>query len=344
MRNQLVCRQCGQPIEGQYITALNAVWHPEHFLCAACHQPIGDESFNVQDGQPYHPRCYIERVAPRCAYCGKPLTGRYIQAEGKNYHPDCYRDHVVARCAYCNAPLTGEYLVDAWGTKFCKRHKQEFPACEFCGRLIPPAQQERGDPRALQSERCPVCRSRAIESMSQARPLFDEVARWARTQLPDFNNASLKLELCDRATLARYMQGKGGVHGSEPHTLGVTLSTTHTLNGREVRTEVNGIAVLQGLPVPLFQGTLAHELGHAWLVMQGIKGLPPWAEEGFCEVLAFRYYTHLNTPESRYYAESIERNPHPIYGEGFRRVRATMDRMGFVNYVTTLRATKRPPA
>ena len=163
--------------------------------------------------------------------------------------------------------------------------------------------------------------------------------------MPAFENASsLKLELCDRATLARYMQGRGGAQGSEPHTLGVTLSTMHTINGREVDTEVNGIAVLQGLPTPLFQGTLAHELGHAWLVMQGIKGLPPWSEEGLCELLAYRYYTQLNTPEGRYYAENIERNPNPVYGNGFRRVRAIADRVGFLNYMTILRTTKRPPA
>jgi LIM domain/Protein DA1 len=345
--NRLVCQQCGKPILGQYITALNAAWHPEHFLCAACHRPIADNRFNVKDDQPYHPQCYVERVAPRCASCGQPLTGRYVQAEGKSYHPDCYRDHVVPRCAYCNEPLVGEYLVDAWGTKCCKRHKQEYPTCEFCGRLIPPSQQERahaGYPRAIQSVRCPVCRSRAVESLSQARPLFAAVAQWAGTQLPAFNGAVLSLELCDRATLARHMLGRGGAQGGEPHTLGVTLSTTHTLNGREVRTEVNGIALLQGLPTPLFQGTLAHELGHAWLVMQGIKGLPQWSEEGLCELLAHRYYTHVNSPESRYYAESIERNPNPIYGDGFRRVRDTCARLGFTNYVTALRETKRPPA
>jgi hypothetical protein len=345
--NQPICQQCGQPILGQYITALNAVWHPEHFLCAACHRPIGDSSYNVQDGRPYHTQCFIERFAPRCAWCGKPLSGRYLQAEGKSYHPECYREHVVPRCAYCDAPLTGEYLVDAWGTKFCKRHQQEFPACEFCGRLIPPAQQEKvvpGDPRAPQSVRCPICRSRAIENMAQARPLFDEVARWAETQLPAFAGASLRLELVDRATLTRYMRGMSASQTSEPHTLGVTLSTTHTLNGREVRTEVNGIAVLRGLPTPLFQGTVAHELGHAWLVMQGIKGLPPWAEEGFCEMLSYRYYSYLHTPESRHYAGNIERNPNPVYGDGFRRVRATIDRLGFQNYVTALSSTKRLPA
>src|SRR5258707_8277252 len=42
-----ICKQCGQPIWEGYVTALGATWHPEHFLCAACHQPIGSARFNL---------------------------------------------------------------------------------------------------------------------------------------------------------------------------------------------------------------------------------------------------------------------------------------------------------
>ena len=58
---------------------------------------------------------------------------------------------------------------------------------------------------------------------------------------------------------------------------------------------VNGIAVLQGLPAVLFQGVTAHELGHVWLIVHGIQDLPNWAEEGFCELLSYRYYTEMAT-------------------------------------------------
>jgi hypothetical protein len=86
-----------------------------------------------------------------------------------------------------------------------------------------------------------------------------------------------------------------------------------------------------------------HELGHVWLVVHEVKGLPLWAEEGFCELLAHRYYTQLNTEESRYYAQGIEKNPDSVYGSGFRRVRAIADRMGFQRFVDTLQKTKRLP-
>ena len=40
---------------------------------------------------------------------------------------------------------------------------------------------------------------------------------------------------------------------------------------------------------------------------------------------------------------NIEKNPDPVYGEGFRRVRAIAERMGFQKFVEMLRTTKRMP-
>lgn len=306
MSSQPICKQCGQPIWGEYLSAPGATWHPAHFLCAACHRPIDTASFNIHEGRAYHPACYLQQAAPRCAYC--------------------------------NAPLTGEYLVDAWGTKFCKRHKNEYLTCSFCGRLIPPEQQERGV-QNIDSVRCPICRASAIETILQAQPIFARLKQWVSSQRLTYNNLPLTLELCNRARLAQYMHTRG-----EPHALGVTMSTAHTLNGQDLRTEVNGIAILHGLPSTLFQGVTIHELGHVWLIAHGIKGLPTWAEEGFCDLLSYRYYIQLDTPESCYHAASIERNPHPIYGDGFRRVRTIADRVGFERLVETLLRAKQLPS
>ncbi len=300
-----ICKQCGQPIWGSYLTTLGATWHPEHFLCTACHKPIGNTRFQLYEEAPYHSECYSQQVAPRCAYCGKPLTS--------------------------------EYLVDYWGTKFCKEHKGQFPTCSFCGRLVPPQQQE-NPVRSDGSVRCPICRESAIETASQAQPIFSQLIRWVNSQGLIYNNLPLSLELCDRPRLAELLKGR-----VRADSLGVTMGTTHTQNGQAVRTEVNGVAVLQGLPSTLFQGVTIHELGHVWLIVHDVNGLPSWAEEGFCELLTYRYYTQLNTPESLYHAEGIERNPNPVYGDGFRRVRAIADGVGFQRFVETLRTTRRLP-
>jgi hypothetical protein len=309
MLYQPTCKQCKQPIWGNYIDALGANWHPEHFLCAACHKPIRDASFNLHEGMPYHPECYRQQVAPRCAYCGKPLMS--------------------------------EYLVDHWGTMFCKEHQGRYPTCAYCGRLVPSQQQEQGV-KSGESIRCPICRASAIETVDQARPLFARLIQWVNSQGLVYSNLHLSLELVDRQKLERLITGRPGT--AVIHSQGVTLSTTHSLNGKVTRTEVNGIAVLEGMPAMTFQGVTVHELGHVWLVVHDVKDLPLWAEEGFCELLAHRYYTQLNTAESRYHAQGIEKNPDSVYGAGYRHVRAISDHMGFQRFVDTLQKTKRLPS
>jgi len=103
------------------------------------------------------------------------------------------------------------------------------------------------------------------------------------------------------------------------------------------------VGVLRGLPATLFQGVTVHELGHVWLIVHGIQNLPSWAEEGFCELLSYRFYTEMNTPESRHCAQAIEENPDPVYGDGFRRVRARVDASGFGRFLGILRTTKALP-
>lgn len=331
------CSYCGQPVLGRYIRALGATWHPEHFLCAGCGQPIADEKFQVAQGRPYHQACYLALQAPRCAYCGQPIAGSYTQSDGKAYHTECFREHVVPRCVYCQKPLLGKYLVDAWGNKYCPEHQAEYPHCSFCGRLIPPEQQTAGW-NAYGSERCFVCRSTAIDVIEQAQPLFQQCKQWIAGQGFRFNQLPLRLELHERAVLLGMLHGR-----AVNHPLGVTLSSTHIQNGYALSSRVEGVAVLQGMPATLFAGVVLHELGHAWLTVHDIEHLPPWAEEGFCQLISYRYYTGLNTPEARYRASSLESESDPIYGDGFRHVRALADSMGFGQFVEALRVTRRLP-
>jgi phage FluMu protein Com len=329
-----VCANCGQPVRGEYLQALGKVWHPEHFVCKGCGRPIRGQSFSVHDGAPYHAECYDQFVAPRCAHCGKPLIGKYIVHDGASYHTECYSQFVAPRCAYCGKPLVSGWVTDHWGTQYCPEHQQQYPHCEYCGRLVSPQQQEHG----AEVVRCPTCRSSAVETIEEARPLYERVKRWANSQGLTYSNLPLGLELCDRAKLAQLLRERGG-----SHSLGVTMGNTYTQDGHVIRTEVSGVAILHGLPATLFQGVTMHELGHVWLIVHRIQNLPAWAEEGFCEVLAYRYYQYLNTPEAHYHASSTEKNPDPIYGDGFRRVRALVDKHGFAHLLTTLDTTKQLP-
>lgn len=298
------CHYCGQFVYGQYIVALGATWHPEHFLCTGCGQPLGTESCMMQNGHPYHATCFHEYVALRCVYCQKPLTGKY--------------------------------MIDNWGNMFCPEHEKHYPRCSFCSRLISPQQQQEGW-LAYDSQRCPICRSTAIETAEQAQPLFGQCKQWIGQQGFRFNQLPLRLELCTRAKLVTLFQGR-----SSNHPLGVTLASTMR-HGHVVESRIEGVALLQGMPALLFMGVVLHELGHVWLTVHGIAELPLWAEEGFCQLLSHRYYASLDTPDARYHRESLERERDPIYGDGFRHVRGLSEHMGFARLVETLQRTKHLP-
>lgn len=302
MPGQPVCKGCGRPILGSYLTALDGTWHPEHFVCAACGRPIEDSRFKAHEGRPYHLDCYAREVAPRCAYCGKPLTGTY--------------------------------LVDYWGTRFCVEHQGQFPTCDFCGRLVPMADQEQG----AEVTRCRICRSSAIETAEDARPLFRQLIQWVSSQGLHYHQLPLSLELCGRAKLQEYLRERGSTHS-----LGATMSMFYTQDGRVVNSEVRGVAVLYGLPSIVFESVVIHELGHVWLIVHDAPRGAAWRDEGFCELLSYRYLRHRNTPESRYRAENMERNPDPVYGEGFRRMRALIEKQGFERFVATMEQAKRWP-
>jgi hypothetical protein len=77
--------------------------------------------------------------------------------------------------------------------------------------------------------------------------------------------------------------------------------------------------------------------------MQTVLDWPKSDEEGFCQLLAHHYYTQVDTDDSRCQARRIERNPDAIYGEGFRRLRAVADAVGFRQLVRIIVATKRLP-
>jgi paxillin len=53
-----MCASCNQPITGGSVTALGKKWHPEHFICVFCMNPLSGVSYTEQNGKPYCKTCY----------------------------------------------------------------------------------------------------------------------------------------------------------------------------------------------------------------------------------------------------------------------------------------------
>lgn len=261
----------------------------------------------------------------------------FYEHQGKPYHQQCYLKQIASRCAYCGKPLLSKYVKDSWGTKFCAEHTSEYPRCQFCGRLVP-GRNQASSTAAPHQDRCLACKTSAIETVDQARPLFARLIQWINKEGLLYNNLDLRIKLCNPSQIASIL---GDTDKSKA--LGVTLHSTYKQNSNTIRTEVNGVAVLRGMPSSLFQSVTIHELGHAWLAVHKVLKLPSWTEEGFCELLSYRYLHDAATIESKFYAARIENNPDPTYGEGFRRVRAVAAATGFRTLVETLHTSKQLP-
>lgn len=273
-------------------------------------------------GHNWHPNHFI------CRGCSRPIADESFYVAGDQpYHSDCYAQSVVKRCAYCNAPLLGSYRVDFFGTAFCPIHGAQYPTCTYCGRLVPTATHE--------GAICLHCRLTAIDSPTKAKRPVEVVRSWLANRGLLLRKGRVSLELCDRSRLDALSDGLPGAKH-----LGVTRTTMWNPFGNP-----SSVGILSGLPVLLFQGVVAHELGHAWLHENQVHGLPLKQEEGLCELLSFCFYKEAaKEAEGAYHAESIEKNPDGIYGDRFRFVYSQYLRMGLSTLVQFVKARKQLPS
>jgi hypothetical protein len=242
-------------------------------------------------------------------------------------HEACARVS-LPRCAVCAAPLEGTYLVDAWGEGYCPAHASRLPACPFCAGLMTRGGAPAGDP----TPRCERCLAAAVSTAPEARVGFDRAREWLRRQGLATSGVDLQFRLVDRQELRS---------GPQPID-GLCFGRTKAARG-PARPPAITVMIARGLPRTVYAGTCVHELGHVWLRQRGIDTLPAWDEEGFCELLSWRYFAALGTREGRYHCRGIEESAHPVYGEGFRRVRALCQQYSFPHLVNDLARHKRLP-
>ncbi|KAI6229964.1 hypothetical protein M3Y99_01118800 [Aphelenchoides fujianensis] len=114
-----MCGFCDHSLGEEAIMALQRLWHPDCFRCAACKKPIrqsfqasplsaGLIPLQVANGAAFCVQCFASSFNPKCAGCGEMLVDTCLMALEKHWHPRCFC------CSLCSKPLpNGEYfLVD----------------------------------------------------------------------------------------------------------------------------------------------------------------------------------------------------------------------------------------
>lgn len=359
-----LCSSCRQVIDpGPMVRWAGQSFHPEHFLCAGCRQPIpAGTRFQVHAGHPYHERCYVDRVAPRCQVCQNPILGRHVKLprgqahedcferelaavcascgrairageaavtqEGQTYHATCYRDRVAERCAVCNRGLVGTFLLDGWGNRFHREHA----TCEHCGRAIGDRTSQGGRIYLDGRRVCGICISTQVRNDRDAAPLIEEVrARLAGLGV-NVPAEAAPFQLVDRGQL-RALLNRAGMGAA--NVSGFTSIQTLMQGQKVVRTE-RKVFILHGMPRELFLGTVAHEFGHVWVNLLTGRKLDPAFEEGSCNYLKALVHEESADPMAVHLLEVMQKDPDPAYGQGYRRVRRLVEARGLQTWLTLL--------
>lgn len=351
------CASCREAITSNYVQYGRHVFHPQHFVCAVCRQPIGNGSFVPHQGQPYHHACYVEAVAERCGICRKPLTGQFIKKDGKSYHEGCFQENLAERCGICRKPLvgkfikkddqsyhegcyqnvlaekcdvckvgiTGQFFVDPWGNKYHAAHQKQVPNCEYCGRVISARTSSGGytynDGRSV----CGICYQSQIANDRAAKPLVagvrDRMNQWG-IEVPE---SAAPVILVDRGTLRNLLRRTG--HSAGPNVNGFTSVLTEKKGSEIVKREM-AVYILYGMPRELFEGTVAHELTHVWVNLHNGRKLDSAFEEGSCNYVKYLLHKDSDTELAPYAIKSMQQDRDPAYGQGFRRAKAYVERHG----------------
>ncbi|XP_010875317.2 PDZ and LIM domain protein 5a isoform X4 [Esox lucius] len=112
------CSRCQLKILGEVINALKQTWHVHCFLCTTCQRPIRDDTFHLEDGEPYCERDFYALFGTGCHGCEFPIEAgdKFLEALGFTWHDTCFV------CAVCCATLEGQAFFSKMDKPLCKKH------------------------------------------------------------------------------------------------------------------------------------------------------------------------------------------------------------------------------
>ncbi|KAH3762762.1 eIF-2-alpha kinase activator GCN1 [Pelomyxa schiedti] len=111
------CGGCGEPVleSEARVEAMEKIWHPAHFKCPSCKNPLADNIFYpADDGMPYCERHFYERKGLLCCVCERPInSGKRIRVGEQSYHTEHFC------CTYCKKNLLGMSYKEKSAKPYC---------------------------------------------------------------------------------------------------------------------------------------------------------------------------------------------------------------------------------
>ncbi|XP_054467334.1 PDZ and LIM domain protein 5a [Anoplopoma fimbria] len=112
------CSRCQAKILGEVINALKQTWHVYCFLCASCQQPIRNNTFHLEEGEPYCEQDFYSMFGTCCHGCEFPIEAgdKFLEALGYIWHDTCFV------CTVCCTTLEGKTFFSKKDKPLCKKH------------------------------------------------------------------------------------------------------------------------------------------------------------------------------------------------------------------------------
>jgi hypothetical protein len=331
-----ICEYCKEVINGPYVEVDGKYYHPIHFLCEHCRNPIIDLKYYKKDGKYYCERCYFELFKPKCACCGKPIIKDGVIVDGKTYHDSCYNRFIAPRCALCGEIIEDTCIEDFWGNKYHSYHKGKAPQCMYCGRFISENLTHGGDLQADGRYICGLCKRSAITDIASAETLVEDVRMRLNYMGIIIPAENTRVHLAESAELKRISAGRF----ADP--MGFA-KYREVLSGKNVTARASDIYLLKGMPESHFISVAAHELMHLWQYANAQTDNNPALCEGSCNYASYLILQQYQTKEAAYMISGLMHDPDEYYGEGFRRVKKFVDENGIDGWLDLLKSSRTLP-
>lgn len=233
----------------------------------------------------------------------------------------------MPRCVYCGKPLWGSYLRDDLGR--CA-HEEHAHLCLSCMGFIGSDGRQIG----RSHYQCEACRKFEVREARHVewvrRQVLTMLAAHGINDLPP----DVPIEVVPPARLAQLLEVPiEAVRDNRGLT--VTGASSSLFRTRYSHT----IYVLGHLHRVPFAGVLAHEYLHVWQNEHRLSP-PPQVCEGFCNLGSWLVYRQIATDLAAAMMRNLEKSPDPVYGDGFRRVKAVYDTVPGGDLPATMRRLK----
>ncbi|MFC1582487.1 hypothetical protein ACFL4W_02995 [Planctomycetota bacterium] len=321
---ELRCTQCRKLIGGKYMEVNGKAFCSNKCLletrapCTACGRKVMKGGFFFNKKFVCSEKC-LNKLRPKCSQCGTPVKGGEggLKAEGKYFCGKACFTKTLTPCHLCGARNTNAFKIN--GRIYCDICSNK-TKCLLCGSPCGDSVVPDGRPICLECKRVGIIR------FSKGKQLLLEVQKVMTERLGAPTDSKILFHLVDvekfREANGKEITTENGLYNRET----IITSTTVTVLGVDVAEDINShadtrkdIYILSWLDEVAFRMIAAHELMHDWtstrfpdiedgIIIEGLSEYMGW--------LVCRHYRY------QLQMDKIRDNDDPVYGDGFRLVKA----------------------